>query len=135
MRCPSCRAQNRKASSFCSLCGTRLTGDWQIEAFFSHQEVIAARYSTAEAHVWVHEVLGGVSEELANLGQALEQAEQRTEYMQARASAIDRLVKAGILEMPGHSTSNAQPQRLGGERDSAVVEEQLVDIKRGLDLN
>ena len=101
----------------------------QIEAFFSRQEVIAARYSSAEAHVRVHEALGGVSEELADLGVALDQAEQRTEYMQARASAIDRLVELGILEIPGLKSGDAPTQQLADEDDSQAVDERLVALK------
>ena len=48
----------------------------QIEAFFARQEVLEARYTTAEAEVRVGEVMGGVSEELADLTRALERAEQ-----------------------------------------------------------
>ena len=73
----------------------------QIETFFARREVIAARYSTAEAHVEVREALGGVSDELAGLGTALERAEQTTDRMQARASALDHLADLGVLDDPG----------------------------------
>ncbi|MHB8629223.1 MAG: PspA/IM30 family protein [Aggregatilineales bacterium] len=72
----------------------------QIEAFFAREEVISARYTTAEAQVRIHEALGGVSKELSDLGRALEQTEQKAEYMQARASAIDRLIEEGVLDAP-----------------------------------
>ena len=50
----------------------------QIEAFFSHQEVLMARYTTAEAHVRINEAMSGISEELAGLGTAMERVERTT---------------------------------------------------------
>ena len=79
----------------------------QMQAFAARQEVLQARYSTAEAQVSVQEAMGGVSEELAGLGDVLEKAEERTELMQARASAIDHLVDIGVLNMPAGSEDDA----------------------------
>ena len=76
----------------------RLSG--QIEAFYTRMEFAAARYSAAEAQVQIREAMSGVSEELAELSQAMEQTERRSEYMQARAAAIDELVQSNILETP-----------------------------------
>jgi phage shock protein A len=99
----------------------------QIQAVAARQELLEAQYSTAEAHVQVHEALGGVSEELDGLGDALEQAEQRTDRMQARASALDRLVDAGVLDMPvGDWPSLASTE----DQTSEVVEERLAALKR-----
>ncbi|HKC19638.1 MAG TPA: PspA/IM30 family protein [Candidatus Dormibacteraeota bacterium] len=74
----------------------RLSG--QIEAFAARQEVIRARYSAAEAQVRMNEAMTGVSQDFADLTAALHRAEQTTEAMQARATAIDRLVEEGNLE-------------------------------------
>jgi phage shock protein A len=74
----------------------RLSG--QIEAFTARQEVIRARYSAAEAQVRINEAMTGVSQDFADLTAALHRAEQTTEAMQARATAIDRLVEEGDLE-------------------------------------
>ena len=79
-----------------SIIEQRLTA--QIEASFARQDLIAARYSAAETQVRVKEALSGVSQEIADLGLALEQAEQEAEHMQARASAIDQLVEAVTVE-------------------------------------
>lgn len=72
----------------------------QIESFYARQEVIAARYSAAEAQVQIQEALSGLSEELVDLGKTLELTEERTTRMQARAYAIDRLVEDGLLGTP-----------------------------------
>ncbi len=72
----------------------------EIEAFYARQEFIEARYSAAEAQVRIGEALGGISEDLSELGRAMEQAERKSEYMEARAAAIDRLVEDNILDIP-----------------------------------
>ncbi len=70
----------------------------QVEAFAARQEVIKARYSAAEAQVRISEALTGVSQEFEDLAAALRRAEEKAESMQARATAIDRLVQDGDLE-------------------------------------
>ena len=102
----------------------------QIEAFHAQLEVIAARYSAAEAQVRMQEVLTGISEELADLGTALQQAEEKTEHMQARASAIDQLVEAGVLEMPGLAAGDAFERQLAQLDVGRAVEDQLAALKR-----
>jgi len=74
----------------------RLSG--QIEAFSARQQVIRARFSAAEAQVRINEAMTGVTNDLADLTATLRHAERTTEEMQARATAIDRLVAEGDLE-------------------------------------
>lgn len=105
----------------------RLTS--QIDAFIARQEVLEAQFTTAEAHVNVQEALGGVSEELVQLGDALEKAERRTEHMQSRAVAIDSLVELGILEIPTPSTD---PPALVEGTPALEVEEQLAELRQQL---
>lgn len=87
----------------------RLSG--QVEAFAARQEVIKARFSVAEAQVQINEAVTGVSEDFAELTAALRRAEERTESLEARASAIDRLVQDGDLsaEFFGHQSSRGLP--------------------------
>lgn len=73
----------------------------QLADFYTRKEVIAARYSAAEAQVHISEALSGVSSELADLSQAMSDAEHKSAQMQARVAAIDRLVDEGLLEAPG----------------------------------
>ncbi len=69
----------------------------QIEAFAARQEVIKARFSAAEAQVRINEAVTGVSQDFAELSATLQRAEDTTESLQARATAIDRLVRDGDL--------------------------------------
>jgi phage shock protein A len=89
-------AEVEKEESALVVIEQRLSG--QIEAFAARQEVIRARYSAAEAQVRINEAMTGVSQDFADLTAALHRAEQTTEAMQARATAIDRLVEEGDLE-------------------------------------
>lgn len=111
-----------------SMIEQRLSG--QIEAFAARQEVIKARYSAAEAQVRINEAMTGVSQDFADLTAALHRAEQTTEDMQARATAIDRLVQEGDLESIGFTAGSdaidARYQTLGADDD---VERRLNALK------
>lgn len=70
----------------------------KIEAFRSKKEVIKAQYSAAEAQVRISEAASGVGEEMADLGLAIQRAEDKTEDMKARAGAVEELEAAGTFE-------------------------------------
>ncbi|MDQ3875965.1 MAG: PspA/IM30 family protein, partial [Actinomycetota bacterium] len=70
----------------------------KIEAFRSQKEVIKAQYSAAEASVQIGEAATGIGEQMADTGLAIQRARDKTEQMQARASAVEELVEAGTLE-------------------------------------
>ncbi|MHB1421386.1 MAG: PspA/IM30 family protein [Bacillota bacterium] len=70
----------------------------KVDSFRTKKEVIKAQYSAAQAQVKIGEAATGLSEELADVGLAIQRAEDKTEKMRARASAIDELVDKGILE-------------------------------------
>lgn len=101
----------------------------QLEAFRAREEVLAARYSAAEAQVQIKEALGGISQELSDLGNALEQAEEKTERMQARATALDRLVEAGVLPSPEIPTAEPLEGPLAQVDVAAAVEAHLAALK------
>lgn len=70
----------------------------KVDSFRTQKEVIKAQYSAAEAQVKIGEAVTGLSEELADVGMAIERAQDKTERMKARAAAIDELVESGNLE-------------------------------------
>src|SRR3954449_12123383 len=70
----------------------------KIEAFRTKKEVIKAQYSAAEAQVRISEAANGVGEQMADLGLAIQRAEDKTENMKARAGAVEELEKAGAFE-------------------------------------
>lgn len=74
----------------------RLTA--KVEAFRTRKETIKAQYTAAEAQSKIGEALSGVSEDMADVGMAIERAENKTETMRARAGAIDELIASGALD-------------------------------------
>jgi len=115
-----------------SIVGHRL--ETQIDAFFTRQEVLKARYDAAEAQVRIQEAMGGISEELPNLGAALEQAEQQTEYMQSRVVAINELIELGVLSTDDVSGAGRTVSQFADLPDAEITEKQLVGLKRELGL-
>ena len=69
----------------------------KVEAFRTRKETIKAQYTAAEAQAKIGEAFSGVSEEMADVGMAIERAENKTETMRARAGAIDELIESGAL--------------------------------------
>src|ERR1700756_4487080 len=70
----------------------------RIESFRSQKEVLKAQYSAAEAQVRVGEAATGIGRGMADTGMAIQRAKDKTEEMQARASAILELTASGALE-------------------------------------
>jgi phage shock protein A len=70
----------------------------KIEAFRTKKEVIKAQYSAAEAQVRISEAANGVGEQMADLGLAIQRAQDKTENMKARADAVGELEAAGTFQ-------------------------------------
>ena len=60
----------------------------KVEEFKTRKEVIKAQYSSAEAQVKINESVTGISEEMHDVGVALNRAEDKTEKMRVRFSSI-----------------------------------------------
>src|SRR6201990_2633650 len=70
----------------------------KIDAFRTKKEVIKAQYSAAEAQVRISEAATGVGEQMADVGLAMQRAQDKTENMKARADAVGELEAAGTFE-------------------------------------
>ncbi|MGB6582238.1 MAG: PspA/IM30 family protein, partial [Streptosporangiaceae bacterium] len=55
-------------------------------------------YTAAEAETHVGEAVSGISEEMGDIGMAMQRAQDKTEQMQARAGALDELLASGALQ-------------------------------------
>ena len=76
----------------------------KVDAFRTRKETIKAAYTAAEAQTRVGEAVTGISEEMGDVGMAMQRAQDKTEQMQARAGALDELLASGALEdatLPG----------------------------------
>ncbi len=69
----------------------------KVGAFRTRKETIKAAYTAAEAETHVGEAVGGISEEMGDIGLAMQRAQDKTEQMQARAGALDELLASGAL--------------------------------------
>jgi phage shock protein A len=96
----------------------------KIEQFRTKKEVIKAQYSAAEAQVRISEAANGVGEQMADLGLAIQRAEDKTETMRARASAVEELEKAGTFE---------DLSQLGGGQDD--IDRQLSELTSGVQVD
>ena len=72
----------------------------RLDEFRTRRTTVRARYTAAEARVRVAESLGGISGDLAELNLGLGRAEEKTERLQARATALDSLIDADALSLP-----------------------------------
>jgi phage shock protein A len=70
----------------------------KVEAFRTKKETIKATYTAAEAQTRINEAFSGISEEMSDIGTAIQRAEDKTAQMQARAGAIDELIASGALD-------------------------------------
>jgi phage shock protein A len=100
----------------------------RIEQFRSQKEVIKAQYSAAEAQVRIGEAATGIGREMDNTGLAIQRAKDKTEQMQARASAIDELVTSGDLQELG-SDQTQLDRELAQVASQAQVDRELEQLK------
>lgn len=70
----------------------------KIEAFRTRKETVKANYTAAQASAQIGEAFSGLSEEMGDVGLAMQRAEDKTEQMQARAGALDELIASGALD-------------------------------------
>jgi phage shock protein A len=70
----------------------------KIESFRVRKETIKAQYTAAEAQTKIGEAFSGISEDMADVGMAMDRAEDKVQTMQARAGAIDELLESGALD-------------------------------------
>ena len=100
----------------------------KVEEFKSKKEVIKAQYSAAEAHVRIKENVTGISEEMTDIGMALNKAEEKTEKMKAKSGALDEMINSGVLT--DYTTSNDSIEKeLEQVTLKGSVDEELAKLK------
>jgi phage shock protein A len=103
----------------------------KIEAFRSQKEVIKAQYSAADAQVKIGEAATGIGEHMADIGLAVQRAQDKTKEMQARAGAIDELTTAGALE-DFTSQGDDLDRQLAQVSQGSQVDDELAKMKAEL---
>jgi phage shock protein A len=112
----------------------RLTGASQrlqakVDAFRTKKETIKATYTAAEAQTRINEAFTGISEEMGDVGMAIQRAEDKTEQMKARAGALDELMASGAIDdmVSGpRDDIQAELDRMGASHD---VDSELARLK------
>lgn len=103
----------------------------KIQAFRTTKEAMKAQYTAASAQVQISEAATGISEEMADVGLAIERAQDKTEQMQARAAAIDDLVETGALT-DYTATGDDIDRQLAQLSTGSDVDNQLAALKAQL---
>jgi len=104
----------------------------RIESFRSQKEVLKAQYSAAEAQVRVGEAATGIGSNMADTGLAIQRAKDKTEELQARASAIDELTSTGALEDLTAGDQTQLDRELAQISSSSQVDSELAKLKAEL---
>ena len=100
----------------------------KVESFRAKKETLKAEYSAAEAQVKVTESVTGISEEMADVGMAVQRAEDKTETMKARSTALDELLASGVLE--DFSESDQIEKELAKAKAQSTVSDELAKLKQ-----
>ena len=104
----------------------------KVEAFRTQKETIKAQYSAAEAQVRIGEAATGIGEQMADTGLAIQRAKDKTEQMQARASAVEELTAAGTLEDFTSGDQTQLDRELAQLASQSQVDQELANMKAEL---
>jgi phage shock protein A len=104
----------------------------KVESFRTRKETIKATYTAAEAQTRINEAFSGISEEMGDVGMAVQRAEDKTAQMQARAGAIDELIASGALDdATSVSGGDDIARELEAMTSQSDVESELAALKAG----
>ncbi|MGE5595894.1 MAG: PspA/IM30 family protein [Hyphomicrobiales bacterium] len=103
----------------------------RVEAFRSRKEVVKAQYTAARATVRISESITGLSEEMSDVGFAIQRAEDKTASLRARGDAIGELIASGALDdqLDPAGSLDRELDQLGA---SYAVEAELETLRREL---
>jgi phage shock protein A len=73
----------------------------RLERFRAQKEVVKATYSAAQAQLAASESAAELSAQLADIGSATRRTQDQIDEISVRASALEELERAGLLDMPG----------------------------------
>lgn len=102
----------------------------KIESFRSTKEILKAQYTAAEAQAKITESVSGISEEMSDIGLAMQRARDKTEDMKARAAALDEVVEAGTLEDLTSGTQDDIERELSKIKAKSKVDTELEALKK-----
>jgi phage shock protein A len=113
------------------LIGYQKTLESRIEHFHTQKEVMKSSYTAAQAQVKVTESLTGVGNRLGQVGDTMRRAEDKVAGAQAKADAMDGLLKAGILNDPLDHRSSSEKE-LDTLRSNTAIDAELEKLRAEL---
>ena len=99
----------------------------KVEAFRTKKETIKAQHTAADAQVKITESVTGISEEMADVGLAVQRAEEKTEDMKARSAALDELLESGTLT--DYSGGDEIESELARVKAKNTVDDEMARLK------
>ncbi len=103
----------------------------KVESFRTQKESMKATYTAAEAQTKIGEAFSGISEEMGDVGYAMQRAQDKTAQMQARSSAIDELMASGALDdVTSPSGQDDISRELDAMSSTSDVELELAQMKQ-----
>jgi phage shock protein A len=73
----------------------------RLDRFRTQKEVISASYSAAQAQLAAGESAAELSAQLSDMSSATRRVQDQVDEISVRASALEELERAGLLDMPG----------------------------------
>ena len=104
----------------------------KVESFRTRKETIKATYTAAEAQTKINEAFTGISEEMGDVGLAVQRAEDKTAQMQARAGAVDELIASGALNDASGQPNDDISRELDALTSGSDVDSELAAMKAQL---
>jgi phage shock protein A len=104
----------------------------KVESFRTRKETIKATYTAAEAQTRIGEAFSGISDEMSDVGMAVQRAEDKTAELQARSSALDELLASGALDDVTGTSKDDITLELDRLASGADVESELASMKAQL---
>lgn len=103
----------------------------RVEQFRSSKETMKAQYSAAHTSAKISESITGLDDSAGNAGDAMRRAEEKTQTMNARSSAIGELVDAGVLDDSLGSESRID-REVNKSKRKGKVDSEVERLKRGI---
>jgi phage shock protein A len=103
----------------------------KVDAFRTKKEVMKAQYTAAKATVRIGEAVTGLSEEMADMGYAIQRAEDKTAQLKSRGAAIHELLESGVLNdsLDGSTPLDRELEALGR---AATIDSELERLRAQL---
>lgn len=102
----------------------------RVESFRTQRDTLKAQYSAARASARIGETVTGIAGDMQDVALMLERAQDKTQQMQARASAIDQLIASGTLDTLGTAPGDDIDRQLRVTAGDAAVEAQLTQLRQ-----